>query len=100
MSVQETAPEAASLLTPSCGSQRVLFIGSGCPRRDQFTGRDDQGHTPRAFEAGDMTMGIFEKFTLRRLLKGRHKGGDKLFFHRICFCLDVINGIVAATLQP
>lgn len=100
MRVQETAPEAASLLTPFRGSQSVLSIGSGCPRRAQFTGRDDQGHTPRAFEAGDMTMRIFEKFTLRRLLKERHEGREKLFFHWIRFCLDVINGIVAATLQP
>ena len=52
MSVQETAPEAASLLTTSCGSQRVLAIGSGYPRRAQFRGKDDQGHTPRAFEEG------------------------------------------------
>ena len=69
LSVQESAPEATSLLTTSCGSQRVLSIGSGCPRRAQFTGKDDQGHMPRAFEERDMTISIFEKFTLRPLLK-------------------------------
>lgn len=45
-----------------------------------------------------MTISIFEKFTLRQLLKERHTGKDKVFF--LLFSLDVINGIVAATLQP
>lgn len=98
MSVQEIAPEAAGFLPASCGSRPVLSIGSGGPRRAQLRGRGDQGHTPRAFETGDMTMSIFEKFTLRLLL--RHTGRDKLFFHWTLFCPDVINGIVAATLQP
>lgn len=100
MSIHEIIPEAAGFLPASCGSRPVLSIGSGGPRRAQFRGRDDQGYKPRAFETGDMTMSIFEKFTLCLLLKERHTGRDKLFFHWILFCLDVINGIVAATLQP
>lgn len=74
-------------------------LGVGARGRDQFTGRDDQGHTPRAFGPGDMTMGIFEKFTLRRLLKGEHKEEISFSFTGYASVSDVINGMIAC-LQP
>lgn len=71
--VQETMAEAVNLFLTPVSSHCVLFIKSESLRsaqfrrreiRDHFLKREEQGHVPRAFGMGGITMLICEKFAL------------------------------------
>lgn len=99
VSVHEIAPEAAGFLPPPVGHGLSSPLGVGARGELSSWGGMIKVTSPELLRRGHDHVHL-EKFTLWLLLKERHTGRDKLFFHWILFCLDVINGIVAATLQP